>query len=101
MIKSCAIHHTQTVTTRYVIKNNGVRRIPTLYVEHTARADRGGFVIKSAEHRVKQVTGWARYCLAVEPEAEVTFEVMEEASYDEALPLSDQSIGKFLSSRAK
>jgi len=98
---SCALHHLQTVTTRYTITNNGTRKVPCLYVEHSARADRGGFVIKTMEHCEKQVTGWARYCLAVEPESEVVLEVVEEASYQEALRMTDSAIAKFLATRMK
>lgn len=98
LLKGCVLNHVQTVTTRYNIMNNGTKRVPTLYVEHTARMDRGGFVIKSTKHQVKQVTGWARYCLAVEPETEVSLEVVEEASYQESVPSS--SSASFLATRA-
>jgi len=97
---TCTLHHRQTVTTRYAIKNNGLRHVPCLYIEHSARADRGGFVITSTEKCVKQVMGWARYCLAVDPEAEVELNVVEEAHYTETLHMSDESITKFLAKRA-
>jgi len=63
--------------------------------------DHGGFVITSKEHCVKQVTGWARYCLSVEAEAEVTLEVNEEASYDETISMTENGIISFLAARAK
>merc|ERR1719446_635116 len=56
---ACVLSHRQTVKTRYVIKNNGTRRVPCLYTEHTARSDRGGFAITSTEHCVKSTTGWS------------------------------------------
>jgi ubiquitin len=97
---SCTIHHRKTVTTKYVAKNNGVRHVQCLYIEHTASADHGGFEITSKESCVKQVTGWARYRLEVQPEAEVELQVVEEANYHEALRMSDDSISKFLTDRA-
>jgi len=90
------------VTTRYLIKNNGTSRVPKLYVEHTARCDKGGFAITSTEHCVKQTTGWARYCLAVEPGAELELEVQEEAQYEETVRLNDEAhIAGFLKNRVK
>jgi len=71
-----------------------------LYIEHTASADNGGFEITSKECCVKQVTGWARYQLEVQPEAEGELQVVEEANYHEALRMSDDSIAKFLTDRA-
>jgi len=100
-LTTCTLSHRQTVVTRYVIKNNGTKRVPALYIDHTARTDRGGFSIISTEQLVKQVTGWARYCLQMEAEAEVVLDVAEEALYEESLFMSDTSISKFLASRAK
>jgi len=101
-VAQCVLNHRQTVTTRYVMKNNGTSRVPCLYIEHTARCDKGGFMITSTEHCVKQTTGWARYCLAVEPEAELVLEVQEEAHYDEIVHLSDENaVSGFLKTRAK
>jgi len=91
----------QTVTTRYVVKNNGTRRVPCLYIEHTARMDRGGFAITSTEHQVKSTTGWSRYSLAIEPEAELVLEVLEEANYEENISMTDDGISNFLSTRSK
>jgi len=99
-LMKCVLEHRQTVTTRYTIKNNGTRRVPCLYIEHTARTDRGGFAITSKEHCVKQTTGWSRYCLAVEAEAEVILDVTEEVSYEENLSMNDAEIAKFLAVRA-
>merc|ERR1712129_96423 len=98
---SCVALHCQTATTRYVIKNNGMRRVPCLYIEHTARSDRGGFAITSTEHCVKSTTGWSRYSLAIEPEAEVVLEVVEEANYEEHLSMTEDGITNFLSIRPK
>merc|ERR1712107_280777 len=100
-LQKVIMDHRQTTVTRYVIKNNGTKRIPCLYIEHTARTEHGGFVITSTEHCVKQTTGWARFCLEVEPEAELVLDVAEEATYEERLGMSDLSIAKFLNSRAK
>jgi len=97
---TCVLDHQETVTTRYLIKNNGTSRVPRLYVEHTARCDKGGFAITSTEDCVKQVTGWARYCLAVEPEAELVLEVQEEAHYEETVRLSEEgAVASFLKTR--
>jgi len=95
------VHHIQTMVTQYTVKNNGTKRVPSLYIEHTARTDRGGFSITSTEHRAKSTTGWARFCLAVEPEAELSLEVAEEASYEELLNLSASGLKNFLATKAK
>jgi ubiquitin len=98
---TCIAYHCQTVTTRYVVKNNGTRRVPCLYIEHSARCDRGGFTITSTEHRVKSTTGWSRYSLAIEPEAELVLEVLEEANYEENLSMTEDGITNFLSNRSQ
>ena len=59
-LSKVVLEHRNRVTTRYSIKNNGSRSAPSLYIEHTARTDCGGFSITSTEHVVKQTTGWAR-----------------------------------------
>jgi ubiquitin len=100
-LTACLIRHRQIATTRYTVKNNGSRIVPNLYIEHTARVDRGGFAIKSTEKCVKQVTGWARYCVEIGPESEVTLEVVEEAQYDETLKLSEPLITRFLKERSQ
>ena len=51
------LDHCNTVVTNYLIKNNGAKAAPCLYIEHTARTDCGGFSITSAAHCVKQTTG--------------------------------------------
>ncbi|CAE7492369.1 UBC [Symbiodinium pilosum] len=100
-LSKVVLEHRNCVTTRYSIKNNGSRGAPCLYIEHTARTDCGGFSITSTEHRVKQTTGWARFCLSVNPEAELALEVAEEANYEESIPATAASISKFLTTRAR
>ncbi|CAK9057916.1 unnamed protein product [Durusdinium trenchii] len=97
----CVLDHCNKLTTRYSIKNNGAKAAPCLYIEHTARTDCGGFSITSTTHCVKQTTGWARFCLSIDPEADFSLEVTEEANYEENIPLTEASISKFLSLRAK
>merc|ERR1712070_775493 len=81
---------------------NGTRRVAALYIDHTARVDRGGFVIKDTENCIKQTTGWARYCISVEAEAEVVLEVSEEAHYEETVRLAEETpVAKFIGNRAK
>eukprot|EP00930_Biecheleria_cincta_P039756 TRINITY_DN2729_c2_g1_i1.p1 TRINITY_DN2729_c2_g1~~TRINITY_DN2729_c2_g1_i1.p1 ORF type:complete len:840 (-),score=159.14 TRINITY_DN2729_c2_g1_i1:138-2594(-) len=101
VMSQCILDHCQTVTTRYTIKNNGIKKVPCLYIDHTARSDRGGFAIITTDACVKQATGWARYCLQLEAEAEAVLDVVEEAKYEERITMSDSSISKFLASRAK
>jgi len=96
-LSRCILDHCNRVRTCYSIKNNGSRRAPVLYIDHTARTDCGGFSITSTEHRVKQTTGWARFCLSVDPEAEISLEVAEEANYEVQVPLTASGISKFLS----
>lgn len=98
-LSDCILEHKQILVTRYTIKNNGAKRIPCLYIEHTASCSHGGFVITTKENCVKQTIGWARYCVAVEPEAELILDVTEENTYEEELPLSPQ-LGTFLNLRA-
>eukprot|EP00435_Cladocopium_sp_Y103_P050651 s972_g15.t1 len=100
-LSKCILDHCNQVTTRYSIKNNGTKAAACLYIEHTARTDCGGFSITSTSHCVKQTTGWARFCLSVEPEADLSLEVSEEANYEESIPLNEASISRFLSGRAK
>eukprot|EP00438_Fugacium_kawagutii_P026480 Skav202791 [mRNA] locus=scaffold326:619738:627450:+ [translate_table: standard] len=45
--------------------------------------------------------GWARFCLSVDPEADLSLEVSEEANYEESIALNEVSIARFLNSRAK
>jgi hypothetical protein len=101
VMSQCILDHCQRVTTRYTIKNNGIKKVPCIYIDHTARADRGGFAIITTDGCVKQATGWARYCLQLEPEAEAVLDVVEEAKYEERITMSDSGISKFLASRAK
>lgn len=56
-VQRCVLDHCNQVTTRYSVKNNGTRAAGCLYIEHSARADYGGFSITSTEHCVKQTTG--------------------------------------------
>eukprot|EP00434_Breviolum_minutum_P008789 symbB.v1.2.007749.t1/scaffold480.1/size253386/11 len=100
-LSKCILDHCNQVTTRYSIKNNGTKAAACLYIEHTARTDCGGFSITSTNHCVKQTTGWARFCLSVDPEADLSLEVAEEANYEECIPLTEISIARFLSTRTK
>eukprot|EP00933_Yihiella_yeosuensis_P007958 TRINITY_DN113185_c0_g1_i1.p1 TRINITY_DN113185_c0_g1~~TRINITY_DN113185_c0_g1_i1.p1 ORF type:complete len:850 (-),score=167.67 TRINITY_DN113185_c0_g1_i1:317-2782(-) len=94
------IDHRQTQVTRYIIKNNGTKHVPCLYIEHEAKTERGGFVITTKEHCVKQTAGWARFSMPVKPEAEVTLDVAEEATYEERISMSESVILHFLKSRS-
>lgn len=95
-LSRCILDHCSQVTTRYSIKNNGTKAAQCLYIEHTARTDFGGFSITSTSHCVKQTTGWARFCLSVEPEADLNLEVSEEANYEESIPLNEAGLSRFL-----
>mmetsp|Transcript_131026 Transcript_131026/g.339329 ORF Transcript_131026/g.339329 Transcript_131026/m.339329 type:complete len:812 (-) Transcript_131026:193-2628(-) len=99
-VQKFSITHAQKVVTRYVIKNNGSKAVPRFYVEHTARSDRGGFSILSSEHAVKQTTGWARFCLSVEAGAEISLDVVEEATYEEPVMKTESGLANFFRSRA-
>eukprot|EP00913_Durusdinium_trenchii_P021616 g20313.t1 len=40
----------------------------------------------------KTTTGWARFCLSIDPEADFSLEVTEEANYEENIPLTEASL---------
>ena len=43
-----------------------------------------------------RLPGWARFCLSVDAEADLTLEVSEEASYEEVVSLSEAQLTRFL-----
>jgi len=79
------ITHCRRIVTRYVVKNNSARIVSKFYIDHTASPHCGGFHIVSTERAVKTVTGFSRFLFELEPQAEVTFDVAEEAQFDETL----------------
>jgi len=94
-----ATHRLYNVT-KYHVKNNSSRKVPKFYIDHTASVQYGGFTITTKENAVKAVTGFSRFEFALAPQAELNFEVTEEAEYDEAI--SGQSkVRDFLMGRAK
>merc|ERR1711977_338650 len=76
--KGCRITHKSVRGTRYVVKNNTDRTVQKFYIDHSASTDHGGYVISTSKSRVKSVTGFSRYEVALGPFEEVTVEVTEE-----------------------
>merc|ERR1711998_110577 len=78
------LHSKQVRTTSYTIRNNSTdRSISKFYIDHTASTAHGGFVITSSELRVKDVTGFSRYEVTLQPLEEVVVVVTEEAYFDQ------------------
>ena len=88
-------------TTRYTVKNASNASVKHLYIEHHASSTRGGFVITTAGKAcIKQVTGFSRYDLQLDPHAEVTLDVEEEAVTETRI-LSTGQIAAFLDDSAE
>lgn len=85
--------------TIYTVKNNSPRSVPKFYIDHTASAANGGYVIVTKERAVKAVTGFSRFEFQLLPQAEIEFKVVEESEFDEAL--QETSIREFLMGRGK
>merc|ERR1711988_1625703 len=66
--RSVELEHRRKIVTRYVLRNNGTRRIPRLYVDHTASPAAGGFTILTTDRAVKTVTGFSRYSFDLQPQ---------------------------------
>lgn len=97
---SVALTHRKRSVTRYMVKNNSVRRVPKFYIDHTASPKCGGFNVVTTERAVKAVTGFSRFEFQLEPQADVEFDVVEEAQFDEVL-LGDAAVRDFLLGRGK
>mmetsp|Transcript_17860 Transcript_17860/g.27605 ORF Transcript_17860/g.27605 Transcript_17860/m.27605 type:complete len:387 (+) Transcript_17860:555-1715(+) len=65
--------------TEYSIKNNSTTKpVEKLYIDHSASAEYGGYVIVTKENAIKSVTGWSRFNFSLKPLEEITFHVIEE-----------------------
>jgi len=92
------ISNKQVRTTQYTLKNNSTdRQIPKFYVDHTASATHGGFVITTETNCVKSATGWSRFEVSLPPGGEVVLNIEESATYDRSVT-SPSSIKDFLQS---
>jgi len=84
--------------TVYKIKNNAVKAdkvVNHFYIDHTASYNHGGYQIITKKNCVKEVTGWSRFDIKLEPQAEVVFPVEEEVEYEVQL-LNKSAIDSFL-----
>jgi len=95
-----ALTHRKRSLTRYTVKNNSPRKVPRFYIDHTASARCGGFQIVTEDRAVKAVTGFSRFQFQLEPQAELEFDVAEEAQFDEVVT-GEASVREFLLGRAK
>ena len=77
----CAVSHREVRATTYRVRNNAGRAAEELLIEHTASTERGGFAVTTTERRVKAAVGFARFRLALAPQAEAELVVCEEATY--------------------
>ncbi|KAK3252270.1 hypothetical protein CYMTET_38426 [Cymbomonas tetramitiformis] len=86
-----SVYHARK-TTKYTLKNNSMTNtVQSLYVDHSASADHGGFVIATQENCVKAVTGFCRYEFRLAPQEELIFDVVEEVTYDVKEGLSNKT----------
>eukprot|EP00043_Microstomoeca_roanoka_P011208 m.105686 g.105686 ORF g.105686 m.105686 type:complete len:914 (-) comp15125_c0_seq1:364-3105(-) len=68
--------------TTYTLKNNtSEQQSKTVYVDHTAGNDDGGYSVITTDNCVKSSTGFSRFAFHLKPQEEITFTVIEEASY--------------------
>eukprot|EP00494_Astrolonche_serrata_P029981 UN30248 len=95
------VNNTKTTTTLYKISNNSSRRVPKFYIDHSASAMHGGFVIKTKEKSIKEVTGFCRYDFKLNPNETVEFEVVEVAEYQTYVPTSSRSLETFIKKHKK
>jgi len=79
----CKLIYKQIKRTKYDVKNNSTDRIVNkFYIDHTADASNGGYVITTNENRIKSVVGFSRYEFHLPPLKSIEFIVTEEASYE-------------------
>jgi len=87
--------------TKYVVKNNSTEReIKKFYIDHTADASNGGFVITTKENCIKSVVGFSRFEFHLPPLKSVEFIVTEEAIYETPILNSTLSLTDFIKNRA-
>lgn len=100
--KHCSVVMTRKkrITTQYAVKNNSSRVVPKFYIDHSASAASGGFTIVTSERGVKAVTGFSRFEFQLPSQAEIEFDVAEEAEFDESI-VGESNLREFLLSRAK
>eukprot|EP00924_Labyrinthula_sp_SR-Ha-C_P015789 snap_masked-scaffold_4-processed-gene-9.25-mRNA-1 protein AED:1.00 eAED:1.00 QI:0/-1/0/0/-1/1/1/0/373 len=82
MFSSFVLVHKVKRRTIYTMQNNSNYNVETLYLEHKAGADHGGFVILTkGDNVLKDVVGFCRYKFSFAPLEKIEFEVIEEAEY--------------------
>lgn len=85
-LESIVIVHKVYRKKTYIVQNNSKAKVDALYLDHKAGSENDGFIIKTkGEECIKDVTGFARYKLSLEPSEQKTFTVFEEATYEERL----------------
>ena len=68
--------------TEYTIQNNSTdKSVNRFYVDHTADAGNGGYLITTKDKCVKSVTGFSRFSFSLKPQEKIQFAVVEEAQY--------------------
>jgi len=81
-IMGLKLHYINKKVTNYVIQNNSTEKsVNKFYIDHTADARNGGYVITTKEQCIKSVIGFSRYAFSLKPQEKVEFAVIEEASY--------------------
>ena len=102
-VTGCCLNNRAVKNTVYTIKNNSTdRSIRRFYVDHTASSAHGGYVVMTSEcgsaRRVKDVTGFSRYAMGLEPLEEMELIVLEEACYRQQVT-GARAIGDWLESK--
>lgn len=76
--------------------NNGSKPVPQLYIDHTASAAHGGFLVTTTRNCIKSVMGFSRFALTLQPDEIVEFVVVEEVEYEEVLMASSLALQHFV-----
>jgi len=101
-VEGCELIHSVQRVTEYKIMNNSKEFIPRFFLDHTASAAHGGFVITTKEKSIKSVMGTTRYSFSLDPLIETIFPVVETAEYSEMISFSDKlKVKKFIQKTAR
>lgn len=97
----CVLSQRHIIVTTYTMKNNNIDRvIPKLYVDHSASSAHNGYVITTkSDNLIKAVTGFSRYQFKLLPQKEITFDVTEEAVFENSFS-STSELTNLINTRA-
>ena len=97
-LNGCVVQHRRVRSTCYHLKNcSGVRSVEAFYIDHSASAAQGGYVITTANNCIKSVVGFKRFEVSLAAGEEVEFVVDEEVLHSlsfSGLAVNDQLTSK-------